>query len=101
MTTIERLDELDGEPHASVFPDAEPKTIRLTLDEDEGVPPHTHPGRDIVLYLLQGRLELTLGDDTHEVEAGDVAHFAGEQDISPRALEPSVALLVLASRAAD
>ncbi|QZX99373.1 cupin domain-containing protein [Halobaculum rubrum] len=98
MTTVRPLAELEGEPHANVFPGDEPKTIRLTLADSETVPPHTHPGRDIVLYLLEGAIELHLDEEIHEVTAGDIARFEGEREISPRALEDSVALLVLAPR---
>ncbi|MFD1647692.1 cupin domain-containing protein [Haloarchaeobius litoreus] len=101
MTTITTLDELDGQPHANVFPDAEPKTIRLTLDAGEEVPAHAHPDREIVLYLVDGRLELRLGDETHELSAGDVVRFDGDQDIAPRAVEETTALIVLASRTDD
>nr|WP_274326158.1 cupin domain-containing protein [Halosimplex aquaticum] len=95
------LDDLDGEPHANAFPDAEPKTIRLTLAAGEAVPAHDHPDREIVLYLVEGEIELTLGEETHEVTAGDVARFDGDQDVSPKATEDSTALLVLAERAGD
>lgn len=101
MTTIRALDELDGEPHANAFPDAEPKTIRLTLAAGEGLPPHDHPDREIVFYLIEGEIELTLGEKTHEVAAGDVARFDGDQDVSPKATEDSTALIVLASRSDD
>ncbi|EMA08007.1 cupin domain-containing protein [Haloferax denitrificans] len=96
MTTIHTPDDLEGQPHANVFPDEEPKTIRLTLSAGEEVAPHTHPGRDIVLYLVEGALELQLGDETYSVNAGDVARFDGAQDISPRAVEDSTALIILA-----
>ena len=92
------LDELEGEPHAHLF-DEEPQTIRLTLAEGERVPPHQHPDRRIVLHLLEGALSVRLGDDEHEVRAGEVVRFDGNQDVSPEALEDSVALLVLALRA--
>ncbi|GAA0526477.1 Cupin domain-containing protein [Halorubrum aquaticum] len=98
MTTIHALDELDGRPHANVFPDAEPKTIRLTLDAGDEVASHSHPDREIVFYLVEGRIELELGDETHELSAGDVARFDGDRDIAPRAVEESTALVVLASR---
>lgn len=98
MTTIHTLDELNGRPHADVFPDAEPKTIRLTLDAGGEVAPHSHPGREIVCYLVEGAIELDLGDETHELQAGDVARFDGDQEIAPRAIEKSTALIVLASR---
>jgi len=101
VTTIRALDDLDGEPHANAFPGAEPKTIRLTLAAGEEVPPHDHPDREIVLYLVEGEIELTLGKETHEVTAGDVARFDGDQDVSPKATEDSTALLVLAERAGD
>ncbi|WP_049928751.1 cupin domain-containing protein [Halopiger goleimassiliensis] len=96
MPTIRSLSELESTPHANVFPDEEPKTIRLELDDGESVAPHSHPGREIVFHLLEGAIELDLDDDTYEVTAGDVARFDGEQDIAPQAVEPSTALIVLA-----
>ena len=96
MTTVRTLSALDGEPHARVFPDAEPKTIRLTLAADETLPAHTHPDREIICYLITGRLALRLGDETETLQAGDIARFDGDQEISPRAIEASTALLVLA-----
>ena len=100
MAGIEHLPDLDGTPHANVFPTAEPKTIRLTLDTDERVDPHPPPGRDIVLYVVEGAVDLDLDDERHSMESGDIAQFAGEREISPIAREPSVALVVLAERAA-
>lgn len=99
MTTVHTLSELDGDPHAHVFPDAEPKTIRLTLTADEEIARHSHPDREIVLYLVSGAIELRVGDETNTLSAGDIARFDGDTQISPRALEDSVALLVLAPRA--
>jgi len=98
MTTIHALADLEGQPHANVFPDVEPKTIRLTLPEGETVAPHSHPNRDIIFYLLEGTIELQLDDETHEVTAGDIARFRGEREISPHAVEDSTALIVLAPR---
>ena len=98
MTEIEHLPSLEGRPHANVFPTSEPKTIRLTLAAEERVDPHTHPGRDIVLYVLDGAIDLDLDDETHELAAGDVARFDGEREISPVARELSTALVVLAPR---
>ncbi|WP_181691286.1 cupin domain-containing protein [Natronomonas sp. LN261] len=101
MTTIQTLDELDGQPHANVFPDTEPKTIRLTLEEGGEIAPHAHPDREIVFYLVEGTVELQLGDRTHELIAGDIAHFDGDQEIAPRAVEETTAVIVLASRSED
>ena len=96
--SVVSLDDLEGEPHAAVFPDEEPKTVRLTLDAGESVPAHQHPGRTVVCHVLSGELDVQLGDDEVTLAAGDVARFDGGQDISPTAVEPSVALLVLAEQ---
>jgi quercetin dioxygenase-like cupin family protein len=98
MTSIQHLPDLKGTPHANVFPESEPTTIRLTLAAGEGVDPHTHPGREIVLYLIDGTLELQLGSETHELKQGDVARFDGNQEISPTATEDSTAVIVLANK---
>ena len=98
MVTIESIEQLEGKPHCNVFPTDEPKTIRLTLSEGEHVEPHSHPDREIVLYLISGELELRLDEDSHHVQAGDVVHFDGTRDISPSANADSTALLVLARK---
>ncbi|WP_138005270.1 cupin domain-containing protein [Halalkalirubrum salinum] len=98
MVDVQSLSELEATPHAVVFPSVEPKTVRLDLTAGESVPPHEHPDREIVLYILEGQLDLTVAEETYELTAGDVARFDGAQDISPTAIEDSRALLVLAKR---
>lgn len=98
MTTIQNLSELDATPHANVFPNTEPKTIRLRLDAGDEVAAHQHPGRDIVFFVREGALDLHLGEDSHVLEEGDIARFAGEQDISPLARTDTTALIVLTPR---
>lgn len=80
---------------------AEPKPTRLTLAAGPRVRPHEHPGRDIVRHLLEGAIELLLGDDTYDLTAGDIARFDGAQDSSPYAIEDSTALIVLATATDD
>ncbi len=99
MAETATLDELTATPHARPFGAGEPMVIRLALEADEQVDPHRHPDREIVLYLLSGRLELSLDADRHELAAGAVVRFDGKREVSPRALEDSEALLVLAKRA--
>ncbi|NHX36167.1 MULTISPECIES: cupin domain-containing protein [Halolamina] len=96
MPEIIAIDELAEAPHAEVFEERRPRTVRLELDAGDEVPPHTHPGTNVVLYLLDGRLDLALDGETHELEPGDVARFSGEREISPRAVEASTALIVFA-----
>jgi quercetin dioxygenase-like cupin family protein len=92
------ISDLDGRPHAHVFPESEPRTVRLELDAGERVPTHQHPDRDVVCHVIDGELDVTLGDSEVTVSAGEVARFDGAQDISPEATEASTALLVLAQK---
>lgn len=96
MPEIASLDELETTPHAEVFDQRQPRTVRLELAAEERVPPHTHPGKDIVIHLLSGHLELTLDDTTYELVPGQLIQFSGEREVSPMAIEPSTALVVLA-----
>jgi quercetin dioxygenase-like cupin family protein len=99
MPTIHALDDLDGQPHATAFPDSEPKTIRLTLEAGESVAAHDHPDREIAFYLVEGELTVEIGADSYDLSAGDVARFDGDQRIAPHATADSTALIVLAERA--
>jgi quercetin dioxygenase-like cupin family protein len=96
MPEITTLADLEEMPHAEVFERDAPQTIRLALDAGERIPPHRHPGTDIVCCLLDGRLELSLDDEEFSLAAGDVARFSGDREISPRATADSTALLVFA-----
>ncbi|MFB6152624.1 MAG: cupin domain-containing protein [Halodesulfurarchaeum sp.] len=98
MTTVRTLTDIPGHPHANVFPESEPKTIRLTLEAGEEVAPHSHPDREIVFYLVDGVVEVQLGDEEYKLRAGDITCFDGDQDIAPHAIEDATALIVLAPR---
>jgi quercetin dioxygenase-like cupin family protein len=93
---ITDIDHLTESPHAEVFEEREPRCVRLELGAGEGVPPHTHPGTNVVLHLLDGRLDLSLDGQGHELTPGDVARFSGEREVSPNAVEESTALVVFA-----
>jgi quercetin dioxygenase-like cupin family protein len=96
MPELTGLDELTETPHAVVFDTDDPRTVRLELEAGEEIPPHRHPDTNVVLYLQSGALELTLDGETYSLSADDVIRFDGNQDISPRAVEPSTALVVFA-----
>ncbi|WP_254768662.1 cupin domain-containing protein [Salinilacihabitans rarus] len=99
MPEVTALDGLEEATHAEVFAERRPRTVRLRLDAGDRVPPHTHPGTNVVLHLLSGRLELTLDDETYDLTPGEVARFSGEREISPHAVEDSTALVVFAPAA--
>jgi quercetin dioxygenase-like cupin family protein len=44
---------------------------RVVIKAGESNPRHAHPGAEELLFLLAGRLEHTVGDERHIVEAGD------------------------------
>jgi quercetin dioxygenase-like cupin family protein len=98
MTTVEHLPDVEGTPHANVFPGDEPRTIRLALEAGDGMEPHRHPDRTILFHVLEGAVELRLGGEPHELAAGDLARFDGDQEIAPVATEDATALVVLVPR---
>lgn len=98
MAELTSLSALDSVPHAEVFDAPRPRTVRLQLEAEQQIPPHQHPGSDIVLYLVEGRLKLTLNEEEYEMDEGDLIQFSGNQDISPTAIEPSKAILVFAQK---
>jgi len=91
------LTDLDDTPHAEVFETRRPRTVRLELDAGERVPRHTHEGTNVVLHLVSGRLELTLDDETHVLDAGELIRFDGDREVSPYAVEPSTAVVVFST----
>lgn len=93
---ITTLDDLEDAPHAEVFDEHRPRTVRLELDADQRVPRHTHPGMDVVLHVLSGELELTLDDEVHDLESGQLVRFSGDREVSPYAPEPCTAVVVFA-----
>lgn len=95
------LDTLEHTPHAEVFETRRPRTVRLSLDEDERVPSHSHPGAYVVLVCLSGHLELSLDGEVHQVGANEVIRFSGERDVSPVAVEDSSAIIVFAPAVAE
>jgi quercetin dioxygenase-like cupin family protein len=90
------LDDLEERPHAEVFETRRPRTERREPDADERVPRHTHEGTNVVLHLLDGRLELTLDEETYALESGELIRFSGDREVSPYAVEPSTAVVVFA-----
>lgn len=98
MPTIDSLSDLEAEPHATMFDGAEPRTIRLSLAAGEHVDEHIHPGRSIVIYVIDGAIDLSLDDEEFELEGGDAIQFDGDQQVGPEAREDSTALVVLAPK---
>ena len=43
---------------------------------DAGPPPHIHHSQDETLYVVEGQLEIKLGDQVFEATAGDFVHIS-------------------------
>ena len=43
---------------------------------DAGPPPHIHHSQDETFYVVEGQLEIKLGDQVHEATAGDFVHIS-------------------------
>ncbi|WP_162795107.1 helix-turn-helix domain-containing protein [Nonomuraea lactucae] len=73
------------------------EVIRLDLDPEAGkVTTKSHPGEEWV-YVLSGVVTLELGTSRHSLDAGDAAHFRGEQAHRMRCSRPATVLIVIAA----
>ena len=63
------------------------------LEQGADLPRHSHP-HEQTGYLVSGEIELTIGDETHQVRPGDSWCIAGNVEHKARALEDSVAIEV-------
>ncbi|SDN10389.1 Cupin domain-containing protein [Halogranum gelatinilyticum] len=100
MAELVALDDLTETPHAEVF-DGDPRTVRLKLAAGEGVATHRHPGTTVLFHVVSGALTLTLDDETYDLDAGDIVRFDGEREVSPEAVDDSVAVVVFVPNSDD
>jgi len=63
------------------------------LEQGAGLPRHSHP-HEQTGYLVSGEIELTIGDETHQVKQGDSWCIAGDVEHKATAHEDSVAIEV-------
>lgn len=91
-TIVTDTGALAADERNRVFDD--PKTIHLGLEAGEEIPAHKHRGETILFHVLDGEIALTLDDEVHDLAAGMVARFSGDQTISPEAKTDARAFLV-------
>lgn len=90
------LDDFDADGRTPVFED--PYTVHLGLEAGDNIPPHTHPGQAILFAVLEGELDLSVGDETEGLSAGEFASFDGNTDIAVEAIEDVRTLVVFADQ---
>lgn len=98
MPKFTTLNELTKAPHAEMFEERRPRAVRLQLDTDERVPPHTHSETNVVFDLIFRYLELSIDDEIYDAKPGQLVRCSGQCKISPHALESSTAVVVLAPK---
>lgn len=100
-----RLPDTPGTPHVNFFfesldfPAAERRLNAYYADfpaiAEEHVRPHAHPGAEVV-YVLNGSLELRIGEQKHVLDAGDSVYFDSSIPHAYRrhARQPCAAMIV-------
>jgi len=78
----------------TVYADDRVKAVTMALDTGQELSEHTAAVPAIV-HLLSGKATLTLGSDTHVVEAGAWLHMPAKTPHSVLAQKPTVLLLLL------
>jgi len=96
MMDVESLSSFEPDGRTPVF--ESPYTVVLGLEAGDHIPEHTHAGQDILFAVLDGRLTLSVGDQSETLSAGSFARFDGEQKISVTAEDDVRALVVFAEQ---
>jgi quercetin dioxygenase-like cupin family protein len=93
-----RMDVLEGHASSGVV-DLKPLMVGqdmllVEIFEQAGVrvPAHSHDDHESIVYLIRGRMELTIGDEVMIAEAGDVWRHPVGVSHSSVTLEDSVAI---------
>ena len=75
----------------------EPCIQRLNAHSISGNPPFQHYGQEFV-YVLEGDIEITLGNDTHEMKKGECIYFDSDiQHYFKNTCEESAEILIISS----
>jgi quercetin dioxygenase-like cupin family protein len=87
------LEALDGVRRKTVAHGEKTLLTEFKLAKGAVVPPHQHP-QEQTGYLVSGRLNFTIGDETMVAEAGDSWNIPGNVEHGAEALEDSVVVEV-------
>ncbi len=68
------------------------KTIYKTFQTGDRIPPH-HAPVDVIVLVLEGQMDLTLGDETGRFQAGEYVYFPAKQLHSLACVEEAKVLI--------
>lgn len=64
--------------------------IKKSLANNEVVDRHNHPGKDVIITIVNGKIKvLFVDDEKYELTPGKILKFDGENFVTIKAKEPS------------
>lgn len=85
MRTIRLTEAADYDPDRlvaiGVLTGTNSNVRMIRLSPGQVLPPHTHGASDLFLYAVEGRGELDTPDGVVTFEAGELAHYNGEEEL--------------------
>ena len=73
------------------------KIVRLIVPAGKEIPSHKAPG-EITVQCLEGRVAFSVGETTHNLEAGQLLHVGSKETHALRGLEDASLLVTIALR---
>ncbi len=73
------------------------KIVRLIVPAGKEIPSHRAPG-EITVQCLEGRVAFSVGETTHDLQAGQLLHVASKETHALRGLEDASLLVTIALR---
>jgi quercetin dioxygenase-like cupin family protein len=86
---------LAGERTIALFKSEHLEVMRLVLLQGKSFPPHQVAG-DITIHCIEGRIDVTLEDGSHVLDAGELMYLPGGALHGVVALEDASALVTIA-----
>lgn len=84
---------VDGIDQKTLVHGATTLMVEFRLQKGASLPPHSHP-HEQTGYLVKGRLQLTVGESSHDVQPGDSWCIPGNMLHCAECLEDAVAVEV-------
>lgn len=85
---------LSSEQTIALFKSADLEVIRLVLPAGKSLPPHKVAG-EITIQCVEGAIDVTAGDQSHVLRAGQLLYLSGNVMHGVTALEDASALVTI------
>ncbi|MGI5949041.1 DUF1637 domain-containing protein [Peptoniphilus sp.] len=72
------------------FSDENYTVIKKSLANNEVVDKHSHPGNDVIITIVKGKIKVLVDDEEkYELDPGKILKFDGVNSVAIKAIEPS------------